>query len=65
MLLSQITHKKTLDSIKRYNISDTDLINITDHDQLKILFQRLSRRKWYHNHKHYWKERYIRNKDTQ
>ena len=59
MLLSDITHKTTLKSITKHNITPDQLANIQSLDELRLIIQRASRRLWQGNHREYFKDKYI------
>ena len=59
MLKENITHKSTLKAISKHNITDEMLLGIPDHETLKLVILRASRRYWARNHKQYIKEKYI------
>jgi hypothetical protein len=58
MLLSEITHKTTLKSITKHNITPDQLANIESIDALRLIIQRSSRRLWQGNHRDYFKAKY-------
>lgn len=59
MLLTDITHKTTLKSITKHNITPDQLANIRSLDELRLIIQRCSRRLWQGNNREYFKDKYI------
>ena len=58
MLLSDIHHKHTLKAIKKHQITDEDLLQVNNLQDLQILIRRYSRRLWYKENKQYFKDKY-------
>ena len=59
MLLKNITHKTSLNAIKKHNITEEQLESINSLQELRLYIQRASRRLWYKNNKQYFKDKYM------
>lgn len=61
MLLTEINHEKTLDSIRRHAISAEQLLNFNDLKDLRTYIYRLNQKNWRIAHKEYLSD-YMRKK---